>query len=96
MDHKLNKSHLLGYLILRWFDKNLTWNPNQWAGIDMVYLKPDLVWTADLLITNMTNWETTNFKNTDQNLVRVWADRALNSDIEIFNIEWSPQINFEV
>lgn len=96
MNHQLNNSEFMGYLLLRWFDKGLTWNPDSWAGIDMVYLKPDLIWTPDLLVTNMTNWETNNFKTTDQNLIRVWADRAMHSDIQKFNIEWSPMINFEV
>lgn len=83
-------------MILRWHDKGLTWDPNSWAGIDMVYLKSTDIWKPDLLITNQTNWENQNFGNVDNNLVRVWAERSSESDLGLFNVEWSPNLSFEV
>lgn len=61
MDHKLKKSEFNGYLVLRWRDKRLNWNPDDWGGIDMIYTMPQRAWIPDLNLTNMTNWETVNF-----------------------------------
>ena len=45
----------------------------------MVYMRPDQLWTPDLMLTNQTNWETVNIVQNNSNLVRVWAERALTS-----------------
>ena len=100
MDHKLKKSEFNGYLVLRWLDKNLRWNPLDWGGIDMIYTMPENIWTPDLNITNMTNWETVNFTKSvlGEYQIRIWADKSFMSDVEgkEFNVEYTPIITFEV
>lgn len=96
IDQKLNTTELKGLLLLRWFDPDLTWNPADWADIDMIYLKPDQIWKPDLIITNMTNWETYDFAKTDSTLIRIWADRSDKADKHPFNIEWDPIVSFTV
>lgn len=36
MDHKLKLSEVRGFIAHRWMDRNLTWNPVEWGGIDMI------------------------------------------------------------
>lgn len=84
MDHHKKNSEMNGYFILRWMDRNLTWNPSDWGDIDMIYVLPDKVWLPDLMITNQTNWETVNFTQikSSYQLIRVWANKAFSSDLQ--------------
>jgi len=36
MDQLAKNSELKGYLVMRWMDRGLTWNPDDWAGIQMI------------------------------------------------------------
>jgi hypothetical protein len=75
---------------MRWFDPVLTWDPAFWGSIDMVYLYSEQVWRPDLMITNHTVSNSINFASKDHQLVRVHATKSPHSDLQLFNIEWSP------
>lgn len=90
MDHQTKVSKLKGYLVLRWMDQSLTWDPAEWAGINMVYMSSKHVWKPDFMITNQNNASSINIGKYDDTMVRVWADRSSSSDLEQFNIEWAP------
>jgi hypothetical protein len=81
---------------MRWHDPVLTWDPSAWGMIDMVYLHSHQVWRPDLMLTNHNIDSTINFASKDQTLVRVHAAQATHSDLKLFNVEWSPYINFKV
>lgn len=48
------------------------------------------------MLTNHTVASTINFSSKDQQLVRVYANNAPHSDLQLFNIEWSPYIKLDV
>jgi len=56
------------------------------------------IWKPDLYIINQVNFETYNIAATDQQLVRVWADKSTINDIpkSKVNIDWSPFISYDV
>ena len=58
--------------------------------IDMVYLYSKQVWRPDLMLTNHTVSSSINFASKDDQLVRINATRSVHSDLQLFNIEWSP------
>ena len=80
-------------------DNRLTWNPQDWAGVDMIYMNSQDIWKPDLHIVNQVNWETQYITDIDKQLVRAWAERANINDITTkhkVNVEWVPVISFEV
>lgn len=95
INQKRSTTELKGLMALRWLDPDLTWNPAEWDDIDMIYLDVEQLWKPDLIITNMVNWETYNFAKTDSTLIRVYAERSLSSDLQLFNVEWDPVVTFE-
>eukprot|EP00801_Mesodinium_rubrum_P001874 Mrub_01874.p1 GENE.Mrub_01874~~Mrub_01874.p1 ORF type:complete len:602 (-),score=33.53 Mrub_01874:130-1740(-) len=97
MDQKDEITTMLAYLVTRWYDWRLTWNPSEWAGIEMFYINAYDLWKPDLIIYNELNPNTRNFTVDDTHNVRVWADRAPMSDKpwEKFNIEWTPTMKLE-
>ena len=81
---------------MRWYDPVLTWDPAEWGLVDMVQVQSNQVWRPDLMLTNHSDAPSVDFASKDRQLVRVNAIRAAHSDLQLFNIEWSPQIKFMV
>lgn len=81
MNQITEQTSMLCYLATRWYDWRLTWNPEDWAGIEMFYINAFEIWKPDLIITNDVNNETRNYTTTDTHQVRVWADRASMNDV---------------
>jgi len=99
IDQKTNTSYVKGFFKLAWMDKRLTWNPQDWAGIELVYMNSQEIWKPDIHVVNQVNWENHNIGASDNQLVRVWADRANLNDITTthkVNVEWVPVITFDV
>jgi len=40
---------MIGYIATRWYDDRLTWNPEDWADIEMFYLPATDIWKPDLM-----------------------------------------------
>ena len=100
MSQKIHTSTAKGFLKFHWMDPRLTWNPQEWAGIDLIYLESKDVWRPDTYITNQNNWENYNIAAIDNQLVRVWAARSnlnnKNTDDHTFNVDWSPMLTFDL
>lgn len=90
MDAKEEVTKLMAYVMLRWDDRRLKWNSSEWAGIDMIYIKVSQIWNPDIIVYNEMNVDNKEYLFSDNNLVRVYAERSPRSDFRLFNIEWTP------
>mmetsp|Transcript_19232 Transcript_19232/g.15786 ORF Transcript_19232/g.15786 Transcript_19232/m.15786 type:complete len:181 (+) Transcript_19232:237-779(+) len=96
MDQKAEVTKLMCYAPFRWLDWRLTWEPSEWAGIDMMYLPLSKIWKPDIIILNEMKSENREYLNSENNIVRVWANKSPTSKLWLFNVEWSPMFNLEV
>jgi len=97
MNAEIGNSTLMAYSVIRWHDWRLTWNPSDWAGINMIYLPISMIWKPDLKIYNEMSTDNKEFLFSDQSgLARIWAEKSAMSDIKPFNIDWSPHFNLQV
>lgn len=55
MDATEEVSNMMGYATMRWYDYRLTWDPQDYANIQMIYLKPSQVWKPDIMFGNEMN-----------------------------------------
>ena len=40
------------WVIYRWKDVNLQWNPVEFGGVDMLYVPSELIWLPDVVLYN--------------------------------------------
>lgn len=48
-----------------------------------------------MLFTNHVNDRTIDFPFTDNARLRVWSERASHSNLELFNVEWTPYVKID-
>ena len=72
--------------------------PSDYAGIEMIFLSPSLIWKPDIMFGNEMNPDNRDALYSDTNLIRIWAERSPHSDLPdtIFNVEWTPLFNLQV
>jgi hypothetical protein len=56
----------------------------------MIYIKVSQIWNPDIIVYNEMNVDNKEYLFSDNNLVRVYAERSPRSDFRLFNIEWTP------
>ncbi len=35
-----------------WIDYNFRWNPNDWEGVEVLYIPADMLWVPDIVLYN--------------------------------------------
>ena len=35
-----------------WYDNNLSWNPEEYGGVDRIYIPSKLIWLPDIVLYN--------------------------------------------
>lgn len=43
------------YLFQKWFDYKLQWNPEDYGGVEMLYVPSEHIWLPDIVLYN--NWD---------------------------------------
>ena len=52
VDERHQSMKLKIWVRMQWANELLKWDPEEWSGIDTLKVKPDLVWTPDIVILN--------------------------------------------
>jgi nicotinic acetylcholine receptor len=40
------------WLVQKWFDCNLKWNPKDYGGLEVLYVPSDHIWLPDIVLFN--------------------------------------------
>lgn len=50
--HRLNNEQNFIYFLQKWFDYKLQWDPDEYGGIEMLYVPSENIWLPDIVMYN--------------------------------------------
>uniref|UniRef100_A0A0N5A6J6 Neur_chan_LBD domain-containing protein n=1 Tax=Parastrongyloides trichosuri TaxID=131310 RepID=A0A0N5A6J6_PARTI len=56
IDEKHQKMSAVVYMVEEWLDSSLSWNPNDFNGIEQTWLPIEAIWVPDIIIFNMLEY----------------------------------------
>ncbi|XP_060074455.1 acetylcholine receptor subunit beta-type unc-29-like [Ylistrum balloti] len=51
-DEKTSKFAIVGMFIFSWIDFRMKWNPDEFGGIEQIFIRQSLLWTPDMILLN--------------------------------------------